>query len=267
MQNKFDERGFTLLQVLLAGSIGIALVYFLTSSMVNFSRSGSRIAAKMDLVQLKAMITEALSDPEVCEANFKGKTFAVKLIDDKKISPTIPQDAPLEKIWLHRNPADSNVIAYVKEAVKGGGLSGEMVKDLRLVQWRKLEDGLYLADLEIVPFETNGPIRTAAIKGIEFRFPKLNAQPKQEILTCRKVGGLSEPPSQLIFPALGAGGTFPQRETAEIANMTCHHAFGPTFDCELREKFQSQIGEKASWGGIYRCGAANTQVLCPSPGP
>jgi hypothetical protein len=206
MLNNRNQSGFTILQVLLAGSIGISLVYFLTSSMVNFSRTGNRISAKMDLVQLKAMITEALSDPEVCEANFKGRRFSIGMIEEKKITPTIPMDAPLQKIWLHRNPSDSTVIAFVKEGLKGSAISGEMVKDIRLVQWRKLEDGLYLADLEIVPFENNGPIRTAAVKGIEFRFAKRNQQPQQEILGCRKVGGLSEPPSQIVFPALGGGG-------------------------------------------------------------
>jgi hypothetical protein len=267
MQSAKNQRGFTFIQVLLAGSIGIALVYFLTSAMVNFSRSGNRIAAKMDLVQIKAMVTEALTDPEVCEANFKGKKFAISQVEDKKVSPTIAQDAPLQKLWLHRTPSDSTVVAYVKDSAKGSALTGEIVKDLRLVQWRKLEEGLYLVDLEIVPLETNGPLRAASVKGLEFRFTKQNSQKFQEIATCRKVGGLSEPPGQLIFPALGAGGTFPQRDSAEIANMTCHHAFGPTFECELRERFQAQIGEKASWGGVYRCGSANTQVLCPAAGP
>ena len=258
-----NQSGFTLLQVMLAGSIGITLIYFFSSALVNFSKSGNRIAAKMDLVQLKAMVTESLSDPEVCTANFQGKRFTLATMEDGKIVNSIPISPPLDRIGMHRNPSDSTVIAYAGKA--SPGMTGEKVKELRLVQWRKLEDGLYVSDLEIVPLDTGAPLRSVFVRGIEFQFPKKSATVEKELLQCRKVGGLSDPPNQLVFPAVGGGGGFPKRTSAEIANMTCHHAFGPTFECELKEKFLTQSGEDQVWGGVYRCGIANQRTLCPSP--
>lgn len=258
-----DQQGFTLLQVLLAGSIGITLIYFFSSALVNFSKSGNRIAAKMDLVQLKAMVTEALSDPEVCTANFQGKRFILSTLEDGKIMNSIPISPGLERIGMHRNPSDSTVIAYTGKSVSG--MTGEKVKELRLIQWRKLDDGLYVSDLEIVPLETGAPLRSVFVRGVEFQFPKKSATVERELVRCRKVGGLSDPPNQLVFPAVGGGGGFPKRTSAEIANITCHHAFGPSFECELKEKFLTQSGEDQVWGGVYRCGISNERTLCPAP--
>lgn len=257
------QQGFTLLQVMLAGSIGITLIYFFSSALVNFSKSGNRIAAKMDLVQLKSMMTEALADPEVCAANFQGKRFVLSTLEDGKIMNTIPISPEVDRIGMHRNISDSNILAYSGKSKNG--MTGEKVKELRLVQWRKLEDGLYVADLEVVPLDTGAPLRSVFVKGIEFQFPKKSAVPEREVLRCRKVGGLSDPPNQLVFPAVGGGGGFPKRTSAEIANITCHHAFGPSFECELKEKFLTQSGTEQVWGGVYRCGISNERTLCPSP--